>query len=237
MAQPTIQPSVIETLARQRTDMVGSTFVTSAEVLLYVQAAWEELYMTLVSKHEDAFLVKATSPLTVGSSGGPYNLATDFLKLRGVRHQNKEFLRRIDLRETAGPTFNGQTGRPQFYTLEGGLTSAQPAATITVYPFGNVPYVLDYWYVPYLALEDVFVTSVYRVALWREFLVLAAAIKMKDKEESDCSVLIAEKTNLAMLIEKSFVPVDAGEPPSIISPGRDMPSIYGDPFLYEDYNG
>lgn len=236
MAQPDITTADLDARARQRVDMVGSTFVTDAEVALYREAAWREFYMRLVSKFEDFFL-RTGQTISAVAGTTAYNLPTDFLKLRGVRHHDREFLRRLDLKELPNmPDSSVQRGRPTHYFTHGAFTSAQ--AQLVVTPAPDTSYTLDLYYTPIVSLGDVTSGALRIVAGWDEYIVLTMAMKMKDKEESDCSVLIAERTMLTDVIEKSMTPFDSSEPFAVIQQASmPRPSIYGDPMLWEDYLG
>jgi hypothetical protein len=84
--------AVLEARVRSRCDMVGSGFVTSAEVQLWLEAAWQELYGFACSQNEDLF-VKVVN-LTAVAGTGDLVLPSDLKHLRGLRIQNEEFSHR-----------------------------------------------------------------------------------------------------------------------------------------------
>ena len=211
--------------------MVGSTFVTDAEVQDYAEKAWNEFWMMITSKFEDFFLAKTSISLTAGSA---YSLPSDFLKLRGIRHSGAEFLRRIDVKELFAFGMNPASGRPTHYYVRGDVGSAAPVLEFMLVPDSN--YSMELFYTPVRSLEDVFAGSMRIVAVWAEYIALSVAIKLKDKEESDCSVLMAEREMLLDLITKSMTPLDAGEPFAVVQTQNRL-SAYSDPFLIEDMLG
>ena len=82
--------TVLQTRVRQMADMVGSNFVTDAELVYKINAAWQELYDLLVANDgADYFTTSTTFTMTSGSiaigAGGIG--ATTFYKLRGVEWQ------------------------------------------------------------------------------------------------------------------------------------------------------
>lgn len=231
MPQPDITLLDIMTGARRRADMVVSTFVTDPEAQDYAEKAWGEFWMLITSKFEDFFLTKTTISLTAGS---PYNLPVDFLKLRGIRHANGEFLRRIDIKELFAFGDNPGRARPTHYYVRGSVDSAAPL--LEFMPLPDLSYSMELFYTPFKSLEDAFAGSMRIVAVWAEYLTLSVAIKLKDKEESDCSVLIAEREMLLDLITKSMTPLDAGEPFAVVQTQNRL-SAYADPFLIEDMLG
>lgn len=235
MAQPDISLADLQQRARQRADMVGSDFVSPSEVDGYCEQAWREFYMRLVSKYEDHFLERAGTPITTANGQAAYQLAVDILKFRGIRHRDDYYLSRIDPREIPDISTRARRAKPSAYWLHGRLTGS---IIIELEPLPNASYTLDYYYVPVRSLGDVVAGSLRIVAGWDEYIVLSAAIKMKDKEESDVSTLMSEKMLLWDVIEKSVAPLDASEPYAIVQhAGRPRVSRYDDPFLFEDGYG
>ncbi len=231
MAQPDIVRNDIILAARRRADMEDSTFVSDAEVGSYADDAWLEFWMLITSKFEDFFLKKTTITLTIGSS---YSLPNDFLKLRGVRHAGKEFLRRLDIKELPALAGTVTNARPSHYYVHGDLDETN--ALLELVPPPNSAYSMELYYTPIKALLDVELGSLRLVALWVEYIKLSVAIKLKDKEESDCSVLIAEREMLLDLITKSMTPLDNAEPFAVIQT-QQRASVYGDPYPWEEYLG
>ena len=78
--------SDLKTRARQRADMVNSTFIADAELLNYINASYAELYDIMVQTYEDYYTTSTTFTLT-SSDSGVYSLPADFYKLRGVEYQ------------------------------------------------------------------------------------------------------------------------------------------------------
>jgi hypothetical protein len=210
--------------------MVGSTFVTDSEVDGYAEQAWREFYMRLVSKYEDFFVEKDSIGVSAGSN--ILLVGESFLKLRGVRHPDEWFLGRIDVKEMPSVAMRGRTGKPTHYWLHGTFRGNVPR--IELFPTSDIARTLDVYFVPLWSLADVTAGSVRFVAGWDEYLVLTMAMKMKDKEESDCSVIMAERNALLEVIEKSLTPLDAAEPFAVVQTAPRF-SEHEDPFYTEDF--
>ncbi len=213
--------------------MVDSPFITDEELDRYAEEGWLELQLILVSKFEDFFLGKSTVTLTVGEA---YQLPTDFLKFRGIRHTSttgsNRYLRRIDLKEIPYVTNGSQAGRPTHYFIRGNFDAAR--AVVELYPSPDSAYSVELFYTPLRSLRDAFAGSLRLIAGVSEYIILTMAIKMRDKEESDCEVLITERAMYLQSIEKALTPLDEGEPFAVVQQaGYPGGGIYDDPFADE----
>lgn len=229
MAAPTISTADIELRARERADMVNSDFIASAEVTRYCEKAFQEWIGILITKEPDLMTKKTTGNFVLNS---PFNLPTDFKAFRRVRHQNSYSLRRAELQEVETLTFNGRKGKPTHYWLSGIHTGA---AVLQELPAADRTYPVDLYYIPSISLADVAGGGLNMVAGWDEYVVLTAAMKMKDKEESDVSVLLGERKLLIENIVAQVTAQDTGEPGRMttFSPNP----FYNDPFDIEDRYG
>ena len=61
---------------------------------------------------------------------------------------------------------------------------------------------------------------------WEEYIVCDSAIKMTQKEESDCSILLAQKAALLARIEAAAENRDAGSPQTVADSKR-ANSVWG----------
>ena len=84
---------------------------------------------------------------------------------------------------------------------------------LTLMPTPQSATTLDYYFVPMFSIADAAGLSL--AAGWDEYVVLTAAIKMKDKEESDPAVLFAEREALVKRMKEDLEPIDAGEPAQV----------------------
>lgn len=219
MANPTaVTLQYLITTSRQRADMVNSQFVTDAELTGYINASYAELYDLLVQKYgDDYFVANVYSFLTDGTSDS-YNLPDDFYKLLGVdlNLSNtpdsfitlQKFMFK-DRNRYAVPNFQS------FY----GVTNLRYRVRGTKLWFTPIPaggQTIRMWYVPkitYLVLPTDVMDG---VSGWEEYIVIDAAIKMLEKEESDPSVFLLQKQAMIQRIEAAAENRDAGSPQVVI---------------------
>lgn len=219
--------------AQQRADRVNSKFVTPPEWNRYIVQSYFELYDRLVTLFEDyyvadpaQFSVNGSSnlyPLPNGtvsftSSSGTAFAAPAFYKLLGVdcglsatgnawvTVKKFNFIARNrfvfpNVTSTYMGVFNLQ------YRVMGANIEFIPT------PAGNQ--IMRLWYIPRLT-EPVRDTDLLDgVSGWIELVIVDAAIKALQKEESDVSELVRQKMDLIKRIEESAANRDAGMPDTI----------------------
>jgi hypothetical protein len=239
MAAPQFNQASIRTRVRRRADMENSTFVSDVEIDQYTEAAFQELYGMAVSEWEDIYIAQVDFAVT--SASDQLNLGA-MKKLRALRIKNDRFLSPVSLREIESLDSSGgasRRGRPRLYWLRGVITTnLGMSAQLIPPPDGN--YTITAYIVPATSLVDVaaIVNSMPPMAGWDEYIVITGAIKCKDKEESDVSVLLQERGMLLENIRKTWQPVDTSEAARVVQLGerRSMFSPY-DYIGDEDYFG
>jgi len=135
-------------------------------------------------------------------------------KLRGVRIDGSRFLRRAQLRDLEAYNLTGQSSAPECerYILKADNgREGMPELMLMPTPTSNLT--LKYYFVPVFSLKDVGMMSL--VAGWDEYVVITSAIKCKDKEESDTSVLFAERESLVKRMLEDLEPIDASDTPEV----------------------
>lgn len=218
MAAPQFDTAGLRLRVRQRADMVNSLFVTDAEVDSYVDTAFQELYGMAVAEWEDVFVQKYEVDVH-STDTSAFFVPDDFRKLRGVRVQNDRFLIPVSMRELESIDSTGgqlRRNKPRYYWLFG---DANGGMTIHVLPQPDATYTMTVYYIPAVTLATVtalVAKGLTTLASWDEYVVLTAAIKCKDKEESDCSVLLQERALLLENIKKSWQPVDTAEAARVV---------------------
>jgi hypothetical protein len=228
MTQPTITSADIEERARRRADMENSEFIGTAECTEYCEKAFQEWYGIVTTKEPDLVIKTESVSMLAGSTSQSF--AADFKALRGIRHNDSFGLRRAEYSDLERMTYNARTGKPTHYWISGRFTAAHNWRPL---PTPNAAYSLTVYYIPSISLADVTGGGLNMLAGWDEYVVLTAAIKMKDKEESDVSVLMAErKMLLEHMLAQISVP-DVGEPPHMTAHSNP----FGDPFDIEDRYG
>lgn len=218
----------VRLMAQQRADRVGSNFIQLPEWNTYINQSYFELYDLLVTLYEDYFV---SSPYTITTDGvsNQYTLPTSFYKLIGV-----------DLGLTSSGNawvtvrkFNfisrNRYVYPQITSSYLGVFDLRyrlVGNTIFFIPTPSGGQYLRIWFIPKLTqlLQDTDILS--GVSGWSEYVIVDAAIKALQKEESDVSVLAAQKMMLIKRIEESAMNRDAGQPDTI-SDVRSYAEAYG----------
>ncbi len=201
--------------ARQRADMENSEFVSDAELTQYINASLAELHDLLIGVYNEDYQMHEHIFAGDGTNVA-YNLPADFYKMRGV-----------DVRQ--GPNgqwatvkrfnFNRRNEQQNAYLWNLlGLPYMEYRIVGSTVRFNRVPETnLEFrlFYNP-KAAELVNDTDTYDdVNGFAEYVVVDAAIKMLQKEESDVSVLFAQKNALAQRITAMASNRDANEPASV----------------------
>lgn len=217
----------IRTMAQQRADMVNSNFVSTTEWNTYINNSYFELYDLLVTTYEDYYI---TSPYTISTDGtNLITLPTDMYKLNGVdlglSNSSNAWvtLQKFDFISRNRFIYPQLTSTyPGFF----GLSYRLVGNKLMLIPTPPAGQYLRIWYTPKLTqlLQDNDIAV--GISGWLEYVVVDAAIKAMQKEESDVSVLMAEKMALIKRIEESAMNRDAGQADTI-SDTRRRSSLWG----------
>ncbi len=203
----------IKAQARNRADMVNSNFIDEIELNSYVNNSIAELHDLLVATYGADYLVLSYDFTTVNSVD-TYALPADFYKLKGVDAKLNgsqyyslrpfNFNERNRNQDVAWGLIGGPSIR---YRLVGSNLKFSPI------PEGSYP--IRMWYIP-VAAKLVLDTDIYNdINSYAEYVVVDAAIKMLQKEESDVSVLMAQKMDLRKRIENMAQNRDAEQPETV----------------------
>ena len=201
----TFTESDLRTRARRRADMENSTFVSDAEIQDYLNSSISELHDFMVKSYEDYFVSEQTynAPLATGGA----NLPDDFYKALGVDYDSGGITSTLKAYSfTERNVYNtpyaviDRLAEPM-YKIEGTKIKLIPgnsqSGTITLY------------YVPLATQFSVSVTEIENVIPgYEEYVVVATAIRMLMKEESDVSALERERQQLASRIIRAISPRD-----------------------------
>lgn len=209
--------AAVRLAVRQRADMVHSQFVTDDELNGYIRASHFELYDLLVQKYGDDYHVAVPHAFVTDGAADRYALPDDFYKLLGVdllAHGDY-----VSLRPFAFADRNRRPGLRQPGTRDG-LRYRLSGTQLWLSPLPTAGQTLRVWYVPRLtplAADDAVLDG---VSGWEEYVVVDAAIKCLQKEESDVSVLLAQKAALVRRIESAAENRDAGAPATVVDSQR-----------------
>ena len=201
----TFTESDLRTRARRRADMENSTFVTDAEVQDYLNSSIAELHDFMVKSYEDYFVSEQTYNAPIATGG--VNLPDDFYKALGVDYNSGGITSTLKAYSfTERNVYNSpyavidRLAEPM-YKVEGNKIKLVPtnsqSGTITLY---------------YVPLPTQFSTTVTEIETiipgYEEYVVVATAIRMLMKEESDISVLERERQQLSSRIIRALSPRD-----------------------------
>ncbi len=186
----------LRTRARERADMVGSTFCTDSEINNWLNLGLAELYDMTVNAYEDYYTTSTT--LTI-SSGNSVALPATFYKLRAL-----DFSLNGQWVELTGFNFNerNRTGSGDNF-LVGGYTGRKwrvMGDNILITPTDNALGSYQLWYIPVVTALSADVSTIPRIlsdAKWDEYIVLYAAERMLSKEESSITDVAKERAEIA----------------------------------------
>lgn len=236
-------------LAKQRADRVNSNFITDPEWNSYITQSAFELYDLLIGVYEDYSLAVPLQFATDGSTfqyplpdGSNYNQAPAFYKLMGVDlgldNSNNAWvtLKKFDFIQRNRYVYPNITS-----TFLGVFNLRYRVVGSTLYfipvPSGNQ--IIRLWYIPRMRqpLKDTDILD--GISGWTEYVIVDAAIKALQKEESDVSVLMLQKNALKMRIEELANNRDAGQPDTISGTRRwgDSSGGYGGPGFDGSFGG
>ena len=215
-----ITESSLVSRVRQRADMESSNFVSDIEVQTYINGSITELHDLLIQVYgQDYYVSSNTFTTTAGTD--TYALSTsagaDFYKLRGMDAK----LNGSDFFTLSPFNFNERNIRQ-----EGSLSNVLGIANLryrlvgsniifTPTPDANTE--IRVWFVPtaqqFSSSTPATSTTTYDdFNGYAEYVVIDAAIKCLQKEESDVSVLLGQKAAMKRRIEEAANNRDAGHP-------------------------
>jgi hypothetical protein len=221
----------IRTEVRRRADMDGSSFVTDAEVNGYANRAGGALHDILTTVYEDYFMTSASVVLPYVPLVGPpltetniYPLPSDFFKMRGLDYQVETSA------WTTVPKFNfaerNKWQRMPSRMLDDRFRAYQITGShLRILPEDQSQGTYRLWYLTSyqaLASDGDAVSQWVENQGWWEYIVVDAAIKCLQKEESDVSVLMAERAQLEQRIRGAAIHRDAGRPERIAEIRNDL---------------
>lgn len=215
----------LRTAVRQRADMVNSTFITDAELTSYINQSAYELYDLLVEKYGDDYFVTLPAPqYTTDGIATTYALPTDFYKLLGVDLA----VSMPDWWVTLRPFEMAERNRfalrnfQSFYGLSN-LRYKLAGSSIWFSPTPAAGQTYRLWYVPRWTELSADTDTLDGVSGWTEYVIVDAAIKCLQKEESDPTMLAVQKQALVQRIEAAAANRDAGMPHTVSDTMRANP--------------
>lgn len=193
----------VRTQVRQRADMQSTAaqqFITDSEINLYINQSYTELYDLLISSGGQEYYLSSIA-LTPNTTTGIATLPSDFYRLLGVDailSANQAITLQPFLfneRNLYKSVYAGGWGIDynMRYRVYGGLN-----IEFIPVPLSTITFTL--WYIPCAVTLVADNDTADGVDGFEELLVIDAAIKCLQKEESDVSVLMARKAEMVARI-------------------------------------
>jgi hypothetical protein len=207
----------LRSAVRQRADMVNSQFVSDTELNSYINQSYFELYDLLIAQYGNNYYVANPYSFVTDGTNFLYSLPSDFYKLLGVDLALSNTLDSyvtirpfefIDRNRYAVPNFQS------FY----GITNLRYRINADKLWFTPIPrsgQTIRIWYIPRMTTLALDTDTADGISGWTEYIIVDAAIKCLQKEESDVSVLFAQKQSLINRIEAMAQARDAGSPAKV----------------------
>lgn len=230
----------IRATVRQRADMVNSQFVTDAELNGWINASAYELFDLLISQYGDDYFIAAPVTFVTDGQAQLYGLPNDFYKLAGVDLQidagsdqwvnvpkfNFADRNRMTSVSVVGPMYKGVMS----YRLQD--------SNIWLTPLPQSGQTVRLWYVPrdtILVGDDDVLDG---ISGWEEYVIIDCVIKCLQKEESDTSAFMMQKSAIINRIESVASNRDIGNPQTVVDSQRanngNINTPYG-PWTYEGW--
>lgn len=210
---------------RQRADMVNSTFVSDPELNSYINQSYFELYDLLIDVYEDYYVAP---PLIIPTNGALqqyplpdgvlYSAAPAFYKLMGVDLGLNALQNSFVTLKKFNFISRNRYVYPQLTSTYLGVFNLRyrlVGNTLMLIPTPSGGQFLRIWYIPRLTTLAIDADTVDGISGWTEYIICDAAIKCGQKEETDVSILMAQKAALIKRIEESSMNRDAGQPDTI----------------------
>lgn len=203
--------------ARQRADMEESDFVSDSELTSYINNSIAELVDILCEAYGSEYYVTEGAESAITSGESTYALPADFYELKGVDIK----LDGSNWMNVARFNFNKRNRFSEFATWAFGIDGVTNVEyrivgnniTFSPEPDRNATYRL--WYVPLPTKLVADADTLDDLNSYSEYVIVDAAIKMMQKEESDVTVLFAQKQALEKRIRDKSQNRDAGQAPTI----------------------
>lgn len=223
----------IRLAAQQRADMQNSNFVKTVEWNSYINQSAFELYDLLTTLYEDFYLAPCVLLQTDGTSQD-YDLPDgieEFMDMEGAEFVAKPFYKLAGVDCGLALNSNAWVTLKKFNFISRNryvfpnITSTYLGVFnlryrlldnhISFIPTPSAGQFIRIWYVPRMTqlLADNDILD--GVSGWTEYVIVDAAIKAMQKEESDASLLMAQKQALLDRIMATAMNRDQGQPDTI----------------------
>lgn len=238
----------VREMSKQRADRTNSNFVTDSEWNTYINQSYFELYDILTTTYEDYYTSTQALFVTDGSSQQfslPDGIKT-FLTITGSSFVAKPMYKLLGVDCGLALSSNAWVTLHKFDFIDRNrfvfpnITSTFLGVfnlryrlfgnTLFFIPTPSAGQYLRLWYIPRMAtlLQDTDLVD--GVSGWTEYIIVDAAIKAMQKEESDVTALMLQKQALIDRIQAAAMNRDAGQPDTISNTrGQSAGAGYGFP--------
>lgn len=210
----TITLAELRLQARQRSDMEKSKLVKDSELNSYINNSIAELHDIMCEAYSSDYYVQSTE-FAVSSGVNSYPLPSDFYILKGVdlKLDNQDFI-------TVKPfNFNERNRFSELGVWDlAGVTNVRYRIVGNNIVFNPTPdrnVTIKLWYVPVATKLVNDTDTLDDFNAFSEYVIVDVAIKMLQKEESDVTVLAAQKAELEKRIRDRAQIRDAGSPQAV----------------------
>jgi hypothetical protein len=202
--------ATLRTRVRQQADQESSTFISDSELTAYINQSARDLHGLLSTTYEDYFLTSVQFTL---STANTYTLPTNFLKLRGLDYSNADDW--VTVPRFAFEDRNKYQQRYQRGDLDVWRMYRIMQGAIYIVPEDDYAGTYRLWYTYDFTELSSDSDTLANTLGWDEYVVVDAAIKCLQKEESDASLLMARKADLKQRIMAEAANRDASGPERI----------------------
>ncbi len=210
----TITLGELRTQSRQRADAEDSNFIKDSELNSYINSSIAELHDILVQSYSSDYFIDLSEFNTVQDQAD-YPLPADFYKVRGV----DAMLNGADWFTISTFNFNERNRFEKFGVWSllgiGNVRYRLVGSNLRFNPVPDKTTPIRLWYIPVAETLVADGDVLNNVNGYEEYVIVDAAIKMLQKEESDVSILLVQKAALIKRIEHASQNRDAGESESV----------------------
>ena len=221
--------------AQQRADRVNSEFVTMTEWNTYINQSLFELYDLLIGAYDEDYFVASPAQFVTNGNQQLYPLPNGVLSFTDLSNQSfvaPALYKLLGVDLGVNNANNGWVSVKKFNFMDRNKYF-YPNTAATIYGVFNLSYrilgnnleliptpssnqPIRLWYIPRMTmlLKDTDTTTA-GISGWIEYVIVDAAIKALQKEESDVSVLMAQKAALIQRIQAMALNRDAGQADTI----------------------
>lgn len=201
--------------SRQRADMENNPFIGDGELDSYINNSIAELRDLLAEAYGSDYFVEETDAAAITSGTATYALPADFYELRAVDIRLNSGSDWIDVARFNFNERNKVAGFGGWANIGTNIRYRIVGNNIQFSPIPDQAAEYRIWYVPVytklVAVDD----ELDELNGYSEYIIVDSAIKMLQKEESDVTVLLAQKQVLAQRIRDKAAQRDAANADTI----------------------